>query len=153
MPDTYELRALIHYEQRDAIILWPLLLECNGAAIGKWRATSGQRRFQSLSDVWTRGKGAIPPTDLVEDDYYVETLPQVKPNLGGLAFQIHPVTIREKGGDRIRSEAFIHLDTPPEGSAMCPVMQPEVFLSFIKTFYGLYVLEKIERVKLIVEQI
>jgi len=152
----YELRFRFPFAQSDNLIYGQLVLvmiddDGTEITVASWIATSGLRGHQSLEGVWTRGKGALPPSVQIREDVWADTIPQQKPNLGGLAFQIQPVTIHEKDGDRIRSEAFIHEDTNSPGSLMCPVLPKEEFLRFIPALYGPWVRDRIGSIKLIVE--
>lgn len=104
-------------------------------------ATSGARGFQSEADVWTVGKGPLPPLP-----GYTVTLnpePKVAPGIDGDFFRILPVVVTNSAGVK-RSGFGIHRDANSDsapGSAGCIVIRG--FAMFAR--FELWALEQLER--------
>jgi hypothetical protein len=80
-----------------------------------FRAISGSPSHQSLDEIWTRGKGPIPP-----GDYTIETFGDIHPKVESFAFHILPdPIINPDDPSKIRSELFLHADMGVPGTAGC----------------------------------
>ncbi|NUO19972.1 hypothetical protein HUU59_11035 [bacterium] len=84
-------------------------------------ATSGLIGFQSQANLWTPGKGPIPP----HDKWTVSTTPEVRPDKGieGDFFRIYPVELINPNNAADKRSGFgIHRDANIPGSAGCIVI-------------------------------
>ncbi len=102
----------------------------NLVTIRSWSATSGQRKYQTLDHVWTKGKGPLPPScDIAPVKYRV--LNSMAHTSVGECFLIRPDVVTRQNGKLIERSLFrIHRDDGPPGSAGCPVLNPEDFADF-----------------------
>lgn len=93
-----------------------------------YRATSGCANWQEYDEISARGKGSIPPQNLVGIDHYiVSTNPIYMPRTKGVEgnfYKINPhdVTIAGVG----RGDFGIHQDANVPGSAGCIVLTSAV---------------------------
>lgn len=88
----------------------------------KWRVRSGLKGFQQLTDIWTRGKGSIPPSDEIIGKYSVYTIPHYSSKSRSLFFPINPNFVTsKKDNSLVRSELGIHHDFNTPGSSGCIV--------------------------------
>jgi len=96
--------------------------------------SSGLRGHQTILDYWTRGKGPIPPSIAVAEDYRLNTSCYHSSKVGGLFFPISPDPIYPvgaspsvhggtEGGSPMRCEIGLHLDTHGPGTSGCEGIQ------------------------------
>lgn len=93
-------------------------------------ATTGQRNYQGIGSCGKKGKGGIPPCELVGlQKYTVSTKPIPMPQVKGIEgnfYQILPfsVSVSQYGKKSARGDFGIHKDANILGSAGCIVIPP-----------------------------
>lgn len=102
----------------------------NLVTVDRWRATSGQRTHQTIDNVWTKGKGPLPPScDIAPVTYRV--LSSLAHTSIGECFLIRPDWVVKQNGKLVERSLFrIHFDGGPPGSAGCPVLNEYDWRSF-----------------------
>lgn len=91
-------------------------------------ATSGTASNQTFEALSSRGRGSIPPINLVGlDNYTVETSPIYMPTIKGVAgnfYKIDPHEVLIEG--KTRGDFGVHFDANVPGSAGCVVLRTKV---------------------------
>lgn len=96
----------------------------------RFMATSGLKHYQGIGSCGVKGKGGIPPCELVGlQKYTVTTTPIPMPHVRGVEgnfYQILPfqVTVVQYGKKSYRSDLGIHADKNVLGSSGCIVIPP-----------------------------
>jgi hypothetical protein len=112
-----------------------------------WNATSGLPTHQKPTDYLIKGKGPIPPSDVLlrmNGSYEVDTLSQYNKAKGidGFIFPIFPELVKledEQGQNFYRSNFGIHFDANVPGSAGCIVItDKDDFLNFCEVMRGIH---------------
>jgi hypothetical protein len=115
-------------------------------------ASSGLRGFQSLKDVDTVGRGAIPAQSSVKiDSYFVKTSPYYYPNNPGIAgnfYHITPEVVTINGINR--SEFGIHNNPSRKGTAGCIGLLTEVGWTALQKWMSQFQSKGIKEVPLLI---
>ena len=129
MADSF--RFQMQPKRTDLLLLGKLSALVDGKMVAEWPATSGIRYRQGLLDIWTRGKGLIPPSTEVQDPYRLGTEKAHSNNfkaVGEFIYTIWPLNVWCKDRLRKRSNFGLHFDanhkTSP-GSGGCIVLIDE----------------------------
>lgn len=117
-----------------------------------YRATSGCANWQEFSEISIKGKGAIPPQNLVGIEHYtVATTPIYMPQVKGVEgnfYKINPYEVRIS--DLTRGDFGIHRDANVPGSAGCVVLTSVAGWKAFQEDMALLVSNKIIEVPLLV---
>jgi hypothetical protein len=105
-------------------------------------ATSGVAGYQSLDDLWRRGRGPIPNSIPGKRDYSINIKGRyslARKGIEGLAYPISPDPIISLDGTERRSEVMLHRDANVPGSAGCIVLRVgvEEYKEFNDYFWSL----------------
>lgn len=90
-------------------------------------AASGLPGFQNYSDLFTVGRGCIPPNSRVGINYNVATVPLFMPNVKGVQGNFYVISPSEVTiGGVTRGDFGIHFDANVPGSSGCIVLRTAV---------------------------
>ena len=106
-------------------------------------AQSGLSKFQDIGHIWTRGRGAIPPSSSINGDYRINLLPTFSNKSKSLFYLINPLNIYSNDlPGKMRSEIGLHLDRGVRGSSGCVVLpQFDEFVT-LATIFNLLVMKE-----------
>lgn len=91
----------------------------------KFQATSGLANFQDVPTCWMKGRGSIPPCNLISIPFYnVDTTPIHMPKTRGIEgnfYRIFPFSnyVKTSHGVYTRGDFGIHQDVGVKGTAGC----------------------------------
>lgn len=111
-----------------ALIRAELIIKFDGDDL-IYAATSGLAGYQSLSHIWSKGKGPLPP-----GQYVVTTSPTIlaKKGIEGEFYHITPDPIFNEKLGVTRGEFGIHLDANVPGTSGCiGLLNSSSFRSFV----------------------
>ena len=124
----------------------------NLKVLNTYIATSGLAGSQTFAALSLRGRGSIPPINLVGIDHYqVTTTPIYMPGVKGVEgdfFKIDPHQVSISGAER--GDFGVHFDANVPGSSGCVVLRTAVGWEALKQDFKKFADKNIKQVALVV---